>query len=238
MRRLRDYFPGPYAILLTTLFLFLVLTPALAEGDRGTEFLRIGFSAIFLAGMYVSRSDRKIVYRAEFYLVLLVLGMEWGALVLGTTSDGIIHAISFAFILFLTAFVQLRSLMDQDEVSTDTIAGGINVYVLMALGFMMLHAFVELIEPGSYMVLGKEMTSYLSGEDSSSVVPTLMYFSFVTITTLGYGDIVPVTGISRMVVSAEAFIGQLYLATFVARIVGLYVGSQMASKSASQGGED
>jgi len=236
--KMRDYLPGPYTILLATLVFFLLLTPLVDQGRVGPAFLRIGFSAIFLAGIYVSRSDRRLVDRAEFYLVCIVLAVEWGALVLDISSDGIIRAVSFAAILFLTAFVQLQSMMKEREVSSDTISGGINVYVLVAMGFMMLHIFVELIQPGSYLIFGQDLTVYLEGEGKDEVVPTMVYFSFVTISTLGYGDIVPVTGVSRMLVSVEAFFGQLYLATFVARIVGLYVGSQSASQSVPQDAED
>jgi hypothetical protein len=238
--KLREYLPGPYTVLLAILLCFIALTPIVAEGERGSTFLRVGFSAIFLAGIYVSGSSRRLVERVEVYLVCIVLAVEWGTLFfdLTDTSDGIIRSVSFAVILFLTAFVQLKALLKQREVSSDTIAGGINIYALMALGFMMLHAFVEIIEPGSYLVFGQDLTAYLVEEGQQTTVPTLMYFSFVTITTLGYGDIVPVTGISRNLVSMEAFFGQLYLATFVARIVGLYVGSQSASRSVPQDAED
>jgi hypothetical protein len=51
----------------------------------------------------------------------------------------------------------------------------------------------------------------------------MLYFSFVTLTTLGYGDIVPVSGAAKMLASGEALFGQIYLAVFIARLVALHV---------------
>jgi len=62
-----------------------------------------------------------------------------------------------------------------------------------------------------------------SASDSSAHATTLLYFSFVTLTTLGYGDVMPQGDMARMFAVAEALIGQLYLAIFLARLVALYV---------------
>ncbi|MBW2712467.1 MAG: two pore domain potassium channel family protein [Deltaproteobacteria bacterium] len=223
--------PGPYATLLGALLFFLMLIPIVSDGGLGSIVFRFGFTAIFLSGIYIA-SDRRLLDRVEFYLVGVVLIVEWGTLFIEVPRGGEIRTAAVGCILFLTAFVQLKSLLKQDEVSTDTIFGGINVYVLMALAFMMLHTLAEMLQPGSYLIFGQELTSYLMEQGVDEVLPTMVYFSFVTITTLGYGDMVPVTGVSRILVSVEALFGQLYLATFVARIVGLYVGSRNAPQEA------
>ena len=80
-------------------------------------------------------------------------------------------------------------------------------------------------QPGSFLVLGEELTATV--ENMAEVRILSLYFSVVTITTLGYGDIVPQSIAARMFASGEAMVGQLYLAVFVARLVGLYTGYEL-----------
>ena len=73
--------------------------------------------------------------------------------------------------------------------SGDTIIGGINVYLLLALGFMSVHLMVEALQPGSYVGSG----TVGAGAQAPTLVSTMLYFSFTTLTTLGYGNIAPLT---------------------------------------------
>jgi voltage-gated potassium channel Kch len=76
------------------------------------------------------------------------------------------------------------------------------------------------------------LSEHAVATDPSEAFATMLYFSFVTITTLGYGDIVPVSGAAKILSSGEALFGQIYLAVFIARLVALHVAAGI------QGGDE
>lgn len=87
------------------------------------------------------------------------------------------------------------------------------IYLLLGFAFASAYEFLHVLQPGAFRV----------PEDTGVARDTFLYFSFVTLTTMGYGDITPVTGAARMLAVAEAVIGQIYLVVSVSRLVGLYV---------------
>jgi voltage-gated potassium channel Kch len=117
-------------------------------------------------------------------------------------------------------------LVHQQRVSADMILGAINVYLLFAIAFMFLHAFVEIVKPGAYLYQGESLSAALKGHPEVDALAFLLYFSIVTLTTLGYGDIAPAIPAARMLCSVEAVIGQLFVAVFIARLVSLHIGSR------------
>ena len=88
------------------------------------------------------------------------------------------------------------------------------MYLLAALLWAFLYTFLELVDPASFNVDLSEPQGYLL---------VFQYYSFVTITTLGYGDITPVTEVAKAFSALEAVVGQLYLVVAVAWLVGMYV---------------
>jgi voltage-gated potassium channel len=196
----------------------------------GAWVLRVAFTGIFIAGFLVANGHRRMRGGAVLLIAIVVL-VEWGTYFIEIPNGDQFHIGATASLLFLTAFAQLYTMLTQQESSSDTIFCGINIYILIALGFMMLHSLAELAQPGSYEVQGQDLIKYLGSQEQGEVFPTMAYFSFLTITTLGYGDIVPVSGVSRMLVSLEALIGQLYPATFIAGIVSRHMGSRNAARN-------
>jgi hypothetical protein len=124
-------------------------------------------------------------------------------------------------LLGTTTLVMFSSLLRAEEVSRDTVIGGICVYLLIGLCFALFFIVLVDLSPNALLQQGESLVR--SNSDPSAYATTLLYFSFVTLTTLGYGDVTPVGEMARMVAVAEAIIGQLYLAVFVARLVALYV---------------
>ncbi len=132
--------------------------------------------------------------------------------------------------LIFTTAVVLQFLFRQERVTADTILGGINVYLLLGIAYAVLHALVETVTPGSYTVGGVGVTELLA-QAGSEGFSELVYFSFVTFTTLGYGDMVPANSIAGMLSASEAVVGQLYVAIFVARLVSLQVSQAAQARS-------
>lgn len=104
----------------------------------------------------------------------------------------------------------MKWLFSVKKVNSDTIKGGICVYMLLGLTWMALYRLVYEINPNSFSSQFHNAWEF-------------MYFSFTTLTTVGYGDITPVSSFAMMLTNVEGMVGQLFLAIFVARLVGLHI---------------
>jgi ion channel len=100
------------------------------------------------------------------------------------------------------------------QVTFHRIIGAILLYLNIGLIFVALFSFVALLIPNAF-------AGFAPLQDNLAVVSNLIYFSFVTLTSVGYGDIVPLHPYARSLANIEAIIGQLYPATLLARLVTL-----------------
>ncbi len=126
-----------------------------------------------------------------------------------------LHMISGAWLITSVAlgWVVARAVFGAGPVNYHRVIGAVLLYLLIALTFVSLFVFVGLLWPDAF--------SGITFEDSPVLSSKLLYFSFVTLTTVGYGDIVPVHPIARSLCNLESICGQLYPATLLARLVTL-----------------
>ena len=115
-----------------------------------------------------------------------------------------------------TALAVIRDVLRDEEITDDTIYGSICGYLLVGVTWALVYDLVLTISPGALAI-----PTEISLRNPDSQVSSLMYVSFVTMTTLGYGDITPVAPFDRTLCWIEAFFGQMYLAILVAHLVGM-----------------
>ena len=104
----------------------------------------------------------------------------------------------------------------RSRVDVDLIYGAVAIYLLIGSGFGELFSAFAIADPDNFN--GIETT-----HDHDKIARFTSYFSFVTLSTLGYGDITPATHYVKVLAYVEAIVGQLYLAILVARLVGTYI---------------
>ena len=129
-------------------------------------------------------------------------------------ANRLLTIIEFGFAIFLyfyIVFLMVKYLLSVRAVTADMIFCAISAYLLIGIGWAGIYQLVEISSPGSF-----------------SVTPhtDLLYFSFVTLTTLGFGDILPLTSLSQRLVIFESTMGSIYMAVIVAMIVGRYMSMQ------------
>jgi hypothetical protein len=220
-RALRQvYFKRRFIILFVSLLAVILVTP-LVRGFVGLHVVwNIFISAILLSGVHAVSGRRRNVYIASL-LALPMLVSIWSeyfvenkyVVIVGTLCGVVFFAYMIVNILLF--------IYKQDEITRDLIVGAAVVYLLMAIMWTFIYRVVEMTQPGSFTIAATDIHERLR----------FTYFSLVTITTLGYGDIVPTTGLASSLATLEAVVGQLYLVTTVAWLVGVRVTQSRERKS-------
>jgi hypothetical protein len=150
-----------------------------------------------------SRRARHAAWSLDVIVICIALGQ---VILFHETRPYATYAASAALTVTGMVFV-FRRILEHEVISTQTLFAAASVYVLIGLSF----AFVLL---ALAMIIGPDFLSGASRQPSSYV-----YASFITMTTVGYGDIVPAKNLARVLMSLEALSGQLFLATVIARLV-------------------
>jgi len=203
---------GNFSFLLIVLLLMMLLHPLISDARKG-EFFTVAFTLVFLSGVYSIRSERHMLVKGLFLVVPAIVG-SWAAHLMGSTVVYLIsRAFEAAFFVFVT-FVILRYIMTEREVTADTIYGAACAYIMIGLVFAIAYAWLDTFAPGSFRGLTAA---------GSARTWEYIYFSLVTMTTLGYGDITPVHEGARSMATLQAILGQFYVAVLVARAVSLMV---------------
>jgi hypothetical protein len=127
------------------------------------------------------------------------------------------HATAVPFYVLVTITI-LSYVLGGDEVTADKLYGAVSVYLMMGLTWGTAYNLIHQANPASFYVDPAIMPQGITRWSD------LMYFSFVTLTTLGYGDILPVTSQTRSLAFLEAASGILFIAILVARLVSMYSG--------------
>ncbi|MBV8361293.1 MAG: hypothetical protein JO189_25655 [Deltaproteobacteria bacterium] len=141
---------------------------------------------------------------------------------------------SLLFLLFVTVS-QLRSLLKQREVTGQTISMAVSVYLLLGFTWSLLYGIMFQLHPDSFGNIPSPTPGHPI--EILHLFPVLGYFSLTTLSTIGFGDITPLTLQTRYAAVAEGITGQFYMAILVARLVGLQM-SQPAGQQASRAAAD
>jgi voltage-gated potassium channel len=149
--------------------------------------------------------------------VLFSLG---GHALAGTVSLSVLfvgHLCQASF-LFGAAVLIVKAIIETRSITLDSVSGAVCGYLFLGLGWAVTCAMIETVSPGSYKI---NESLVQPNEQSRSMQHVLTYYSFVTLTTLGYGDVTPVSPTARTFAWIEAGSGQFYLAVIVAGLVSM-----------------
>jgi len=146
------------------------------------------------------------------FAALAIVG-QWFSAVLPSPADAVLIVV---FLGFAIAGLLSRTFED-GPVTVHRISGALSAYVLLGLAWAFIYAIIEENAPGSFNV------GAIPLDDVVGRARCMLYFSYVTLTTLGYGDITPISQPARSLALLEALTGQIYLVVLVARLVSLHV---------------
>ncbi len=212
--------PRSYSGLLTILVVVIVASPLLAAIPIGSKALDVLFVLALLSAIRDIAGDER---RHHWILVvgaIAVLSRVASAVWSAQQTWLFLLTIGSTIALFLIATWSIaRHVFRQPRVTVDTIRGAICVYLLLGIIWTLGFAVVTFFDHSAFPALDPV-------GDPAGVYNSLQYFSFVTLTTLGYGDITPHGLAARQLAVAEAIVGQLYIAVAIAWLVGMYRGDR------------
>src|SRR6184192_1319615 len=201
--------------LLIELGLFFIWAPFVEEIEGGELIVSGLFSLVLLAGV-VAVADRKRVLVIAIVLAIPAIAGRW---INHFRPDLAPPAVFLTAGLVLIAFVVanlLRFVLRAPSVNVEVLCASISAYLMLGLMWTMAYWLVDQLTPGAFSFnTTSETKETMAGFNA-------FYFSFITLSTVGYGDITPVSKVARMLAATEAMTGLLYVAVLIARLVGLY----------------
>lgn len=212
--------PSKFQGLLYAMLLSFLLQPFVPEGRFREALVTVVTSLVLIASIYAISDEKRKYVITSIVLVIPALVISVLYSLSGHSEFLIISYISKIIFLFYVAYVSLRHVLTAKSVSEDTIVGSICIYLLFGLTWAHIYALIEHLNPGSYKGLAID---YSHSEFATNILRDFIYHSFTTLTTVGYGDIVPVSMLARTFNILEAIVGQVYMTVLVARIIGLYI---------------
>jgi voltage-gated potassium channel len=196
------------------LALFIVSAPFVEKLPNGT-FLDGGIlTAVLISGVLAVGRSRRILLFAIIMVAPVVIG-RWAHEFRPNLPHGVFLVPALAFIIFLIGHL-LFFILRAPRVNAEVLCAGLSAYLLIGMAWMFVYLLVAEASPESF--------GYTTGPDASHVMTSFnaYYFSFITMTTVGYGDIVPLSDVARMLATVEAVTGTLFMAVMIARLVSLY----------------
>ncbi len=213
----------PFRLLLAVLVLILVLPPVQRYlGEKLGSFLMSALFIVLLLSALPAIGSTRVRLLAAGAVASLLLVLVMLQLFAGIQGAGIAFQLIMVLFLLYVVFVTFKYLFRKQRVTIDTINAALCVYLLLGIVWAFAYSLVDILEPGSFKsALFDEGVEFMRLGAERSFYP--IYYSIVTLTTLGYGDIVPVSRAASMLAVLEAMTGQVYLAVLVGRLVGLHV---------------
>ena len=211
---------GAYFYLLLTLLFTLFILPLTGERISTSILLTLVFSLIMLLGVYSLRRNRRM-----FWIGLLLMApaliSRWATYFVESQLAHGIADLSVSVFLFFTFLMVIVDILQEKNISLDTIYGGIVAYLFIALCFSSLYNGIHVFNHDAFLfngaleTIGKSIDTQTFGD--------FTYYSLITLSTVGYGEITPYSTYARFASALQGILGQLYLTIFLARLVGMHI---------------
>ncbi len=230
----------PHTLMLTVIVTIFFARPALGIGPLSSAAFGVALLLLLLVELYslqiearqgsrVERNLRRNLRRFGLCIGIPALIGRFASIV---SDNEVLVTTDLVLWLTLTAFVtftQILALVREKNITADTISLSVSVYLLIGLTWTFIYGLVCEFQPNA--INFGSTNAIAAAQGPQHIFPVLGYFSLATLTTTGFGDIVPVTLQARFIAVFESITGQFYLAIMVARLVGMQLSQGDADKA-------
>jgi voltage-gated potassium channel len=235
----RHFAPHRHSSLLAAIVVVFVVRPLIGDTAAGSALFSIALVLLLLVALYNINIDELVGERSRLlaqsrrrrrlgWVLATAAIVERTFFIFGNSIIlSLVGSIGWLLFFVFVTLSQLRSLLKQREVTGETICMAISVYLMIAFSWTLLYGVMFLLHPDSFGGISLATSGHQT--EVLHIFPVLGYFSLTTLSTIGFGDITPLTLQARYLAVAEGITGQFYMAVLVARLVGLQM-SQSESK--------
>jgi voltage-gated potassium channel len=221
--------PRRHTVLLVSIVAAFLVRPLIGDSGAGPILFSTTMLVLLLLALYninvdelVGDRETLLAQRRRRSIIAWTLGVPAIAERFAVTfaPSHLLYLAGSTLWLLLFAFItwnELRAVLRQKEITREVISMSISVYLLLGLTWGLSYIVLHDLQPNAFSFGSAGPTS------EQQVIPVLIYFSLTTLSTIGFGDITPVTLQARYAAVAEGITGQFYLAILVARLVGIYM---------------
>jgi len=220
MKGLKRFFQtvtgGYYTYLLFILVVLFIMRPY-NQGLIYLIFWEFFITVAFFSAIF-NCNHHRTVRTSAFILAFPTLFFGWLELFRPSETIFVITMSLAIVFMFLCTISTLFDVIRRAKVTLEILRGVVCAYFMIAFVFAYVYYLLEFLFPGSFHLLTRDPNFVTYSRDLSQ----LMYFSFITLLTIGFGDITATLDISQTMVVLEGIVGQFYIAILVARIVSVY----------------
>lgn len=202
--------------LLVALTILFAAFPFIEKLESGDMLKSILLTVVLLSAVWTIAGRGPILVTA-LVLAVPTMAARWVHLYRPDLLPPEVFLVGAILLVLFVNYHLLRSVLRAREVTTEVLCASIAAYLLLGLVWTFAYWLVAELVPGAFSL------NVTSGSDGSIKSFNGFYFSFITLSTVGYGDITPVASVARMLAAAEAMTGLLYVAVLIARLVSLHV---------------
>jgi hypothetical protein len=215
------------AIFLASLVAMLIVVPLVAPLIVG-ELVEAALLTLVLASSALAAGGRGRDLIAASILALSTIAGKWLNQFQPDLCPAAIYLIAGMALLGFVLTRLLRFILRAPCVDSEVLCAGLSGYLLLGVLWTFAYTLTAQLVPGSFAIN--------AGPDSGRALNaySAMYFSFITLCTVGYGDILPVSHVARMLASLEAICGTIFMTVLIARLVGLYSSRSVEQRGAAK----
>ncbi len=211
-----------FLYLLLFLMLLIFMGPFISDHDKGFTLYDGLSTGVLVLGAY-SASGKKSSLLVALAILVPAVALVWLDHFDASTSYALPRSIlSILFFTYIGGTI-LTHVLKAERVTFDKICAALCSYLLIGLIFAILYSLLEFLNPGTFLAGGEVIAKGDPRAFHGAGLGQAIYFSFTTLTTLGYGDIAGATPAAKNLSVLEALIGQIYLVVLVARLVGMEI---------------
>ena len=201
-----------FLVLLVSLVLFFAIYPMVEGSIIASRMLNLFFTLIVLSGVFAI-ADTRMPLIISLTLAVLIILFRWIYFFYSLDLLALLeHGFNIIFWIYIALYL-LKFILRQQIITAELIYAALAVYFIFGMAWASIYQVLEIWKPNSFFLSDSEASK-------QTFIFQMWYFSMVTLTTLGFGDISPATMTARVFVVLEAIMGQFYLAILIAGLIG------------------
>jgi voltage-gated potassium channel len=211
-----------YTVMMLFLLSLFVVLPIFQHSPIGLVVFELILSTIMITAIYVNSHNRRNLIVGLIIGVPSLVGRWLPQYSHDPAYFVVVTSLTIVFFAYMATLI-LMQVARATRITPDALSAALCVYLLIGITWSGIYSLLYLLEPGSFAMPPMHQSEYQGIAPIRAEVFRLLYFSFTTLTTVGYGDITPAAAASRGLAVLEAILGQFYVAVVVARLVSLQI---------------